>query len=167
MKSNKREVAIVPGSFDPITLGHIDIVKRAAQSHQKVYLAVMINSEKKYMFSMDERVRIAKAATSDISNVEVISSDGMLWELARDLNASSIVKGYRNDVDLQYERSMAEYNRARYPMAQTVLLKSNEALSQVSSTVVRNKIMNGESLDELLPKSVINEINKIIQEQQA
>lgn len=166
MEEKGSGIAIVPGSFDPITIGHLDIVKRAAESHRKVYLAVMINREKKYMFSMEERERIARGAVSDIKNVEVISSDGMLWELARELNASSIVKGYRNDTDLEYERAMAEYNSARYPMAQTVLLKANAELTQVSSTFVREKIIKGEPLDGLLPENAISEINKIIRERQ-
>ena len=167
MRDKKHDIAIVPGSFDPITIGHIDIVKRAAAIHRQVYLAVMINSEKKYMFSMEERERIAKAAVADIPNAEVISSAGMLWELARDLNARSIVKGYRNNIDLEYERSMAEYNSAHYPMAQTILLKSDDTLTQVSSTLVREKIINGESLEGLLPESAVNEIKKIIKERRA
>ena len=159
---DKKGIAVVPGSFDPITYGHIDIVKRAAEEYEKVYLAVMINSEKKYMFSLSERQQIAKTAVSELPNVEVIASDGMLWELARDLNACAIVKGYRNNVDLEYENKMAEYNYKKYPNAKTVLLRSDPKLENVSSTVVRNKLFVDGSIDDLLPKNVAVEINKIL-----
>ncbi|MBQ8848911.1 MAG: pantetheine-phosphate adenylyltransferase [Clostridia bacterium] len=165
MKEKEKSIAIVPGSFDPITNGHIDILRRASEEYDKVYLAVMINSNKNYMFNISQRTNIAKAAVADIPNVEVICSEGMLWELARDLSAVAIVKGYRNDIDLEYERSMAEYNSAHYPEAQTVLLQANERLTDVSSTAVRGKILNGEPLDGILPSGAINEINKIIAEQ--
>ena len=90
--SNKK-IAIVPGSFDPITNGHVDIVKRAAEEYETVYLAVMINESKKYLFDIEQRTEIAKSAVCDIPNVRVISSEGMLWKLAQDLDADAIVKG--------------------------------------------------------------------------
>ena len=97
MAEKIKGVAIVPGSFDPITNGHIDIVKRAAELYEKVYLAVMINAEKSYMFSIDERKDIAKAALRGFEGVEVISSEGYLWKLAEELSAVAIVKGVRNE----------------------------------------------------------------------
>ncbi len=160
--SKKVNIAIVPGSFDPITYGHIDIVKRAAKQYDVVYLAVMINTQKEYMFSISERKQIAMAALADIENVEVISSEGMLWELAKELSASAIVKGYRNDKDLEYEINMAEYNKQHYPNAETILLKSNPCLINVSSTAVREKIQKSEPLTGFLPEAAIAEINKIL-----
>ena len=102
MQNSNKRIAIVPGSFDPITYGHIDIVQRAAEEYDHVYLAVMINREKSYMFTIEQRKRIALAAVAKLPNVEVISSEGMLWELAKELQACTIVKGYRNEVDLNY-----------------------------------------------------------------
>ena len=160
-EQKKERVAIVPGSFDPITLGHLDILRRAAALYDRVYLAVMINREKRYMFTLEERHRIASVAVRDIDRVEVISSDGMLWELARDLGVCAIVKGYRNEIDLQYEQSMAEYNRERYPQAETVLLPSDDQLLNISSTVVRERLQTNESLVDLLPSDVIDEIMSI------
>lgn len=157
----EKSIAIVPGSFDPITNGHINIVKRAAASYDKVYLAVMINPEKKYMFNISQREQIAKAATEDIPNVEVISSEGMLWELARSLGACAIVKGYRNETDLAYEKEMAKFNYEHYPMAETVLLLADSSVSDLSSTYVREKIKNKQSLEGLLPQKAISQINKI------
>ena len=161
MKDGKT-IARVPGSFDPITYGHIDIAKRAAELYDTVYFAVMINSQKKYMFTIEERKEIARAALSDIDNVSVISSEGMLWELARDLCADAIVKGYRNDIDLEYERQMAQFNTEHYPLAKTLLLEADHELGTISSTVVRDKIINKESLDRYLPIGAVQTINKII-----
>lgn len=162
MEQNKGRVAIVPGSFDPITLGHVNIAKRAAELYDKVYLAVMINADKSYMFTLDERERIARAATKDIENLEVISSEGYLFELAMKLSAVALVKGVRNDVDRAYELKMAEFNRAHYPEAETVLLECDDGLANISSTLVRGKIESGEDLSAYLPKSAIDEIKKIL-----
>ncbi len=162
MKKEKARIAIVPGSFDPITVGHLDLVRRAAEDYDTVYLAVMINSQKQYMFTMEQRKQIAEAAVSGLDNVCVITSDGMLWSLAKELGACAIVKGYRNEKDLAYEESMAKFNREHNPEAETVLLKSNEELAEVSSTVVRAKILAGEDLHTLLPQAAIDEIYKIL-----
>ena len=153
MSVKNASVAVIPGSFDPITYGHLDLVERASAQYDKVYLAVMINRAKTYMFSLEERTKIALAATKAYDNVEVISSEGMLWELALRLNACAIVKGYRNEKDLAYEQEMAEYNLAHNPNAPTVLLESKSDLINVSSTVVRERILKGESLEDLLPKA--------------
>ena len=161
MKDGKT-VAIVPGSFDPITYGHIDIAKRAAALYDTVYLAVMINDQKKYTFSIEERERIAKRALYGVDNVYVISSKGMLWQLAKELSADAIVKGYRNQVDYDYEQKMAQFNDEKNPFAKTVLLEANEKYYCLSSTVVREKINNNESLEDMLPRAAINEINEIL-----
>ncbi len=158
--SSKERIAIVPGSFDPITSGHVDIINRAANMYDKVYVAVMINSQKQYMFTLEQREEIAKACFLNRDNICVISSDGWLWELAKKLNACAIVKGYRNDKDLEYEREMAKFNSEHYPPAQTVLLKAEDELTDLSSTLVRDKILKGESLNELLPQAAIDVIEK-------
>ena len=162
MNNESKRIAIVPGSFDPITKGHLDIVQRAAVSYDIVYLAIMINPEKKYMFTMDQRKRIAEAVVSSIANVRVITSKGMLWKLAKDLGACAIVKGYRNETDLAYEKEMEKFNREHNPDAKTVLLKSNDALAEISSTAVRSRILERKDLHEFLPQAAIDEIYKII-----
>ena len=157
----KEGIAIVPGSFDPITLGHIDIARRAAERFAKVYLAVMINPDKKYMFTLEERVELAKAAFEGMQGVEVISSEGMLWRLAEELGACAIVKGVRNEVDREYELKMAEFNLAHNPAAKTVLLDTDPALKDVSSTLVREAIENNLPLTDYLPDRVIEGIEEI------
>ena len=172
MNDKKTRIAIVPGSFDPITYGHLDLVERASKLYDKVYLAVMINREKQYllsinnaknyMFTLSERTEIAEAAVSGIKNVEVISSDGYLWQLAKSLGAIAIVKGIRNSIDEKYELEMAEYNAQYCPEAKTVLLPTREDLKDISSTLVREKIRNSESLENLLPHKAIKKINDIL-----
>lgn len=161
---DEKTVAVVPGSFDPITYGHLDIVKRAAELYDEVYLAVMINDQKKYLFSIEERELIANVAvkTLDLKNVTVISSTGMLWKLAEELCADAIVKGYRNSVDYEYELKMAKYNEEHNPNAKTVLLEAKEDLSSVSSTNVRTAIADNTAFDGYLPPTVAKKIQEIL-----
>lgn len=154
-------IAIVPGSFDPMTNGHLDIIKKAAALYDKVYVAVMINDKKTYMFTLEERRMIAESATAEIDGVEVISSSGWLWKLAKDLGACAIVKGYRNESDLRYEQEMAAFNDAHNPEAKTVLLKAEADLEGLSSTLVREKIRKGEALEGYLPEAAIEKIKEI------
>ena len=129
MTKPSQKIAIVPGSFDPITCGHLSLIQKALESYDKVYVAVMINPAKEYLFTIDQRKEIAQAALDGMERVEVITSEGMLWQLAYDLGATAIVKGYRNEVDLAYEESMARFNAEHNPEAKTVLLRSSEELS--------------------------------------
>ncbi len=162
MSDFKHSVAIVPGSFDPITNGHLDIIRRAAESYDKVYVAVMINSEKKYAFTLEQRRRIAEAATEGIDRVEVISSEGYLWRLAEELGACAIVKGVRNEIDREYELKMAEYNAERNPNARTVLLETAPELAHISSTLVRERLACGEDISDMLPVGAIAVISEIL-----
>ena len=157
----KQRIAVVPGSFDPITNGHIDVIRRATELYDKVFVAVMINDQKNCRFTLEEREAIARAALEGLERVEVISSRGWLWELAKELGACAIVKGYRNETDLEYEQKMAEFNKAHNPDAETVLLKASDGLETLSSTVVRERMLNDEQIDGLLPEKAIELIKKI------
>ena len=161
MSKKRYGVGIVPGSFDPITFGHLDIIERASELCDRVFVAVMINDEKEYMFTLSEREAIAEAACDGLSNVQVISSSGMLYELCRSLSAEVIIKGVRNEVDREYELKMAEYNLEHNPDAETLLLDANEDLTEVSSTSVREIINSGGKLEGYLPSAVIIKINKM------
>ena len=153
--------AVFTGSFDPITNGHIDVIRRATELYDKVFVAVMINDQKNYRFTLEEREAIARAALEGLERVEVISSRGWLWELAKDLGACAIVKGYRNETDLEYEQKMAEFNKEHNPDAETVLLKASDGLETLSSTVVRERMLNDEQIDGLLPEKAIELIKKL------
>ena len=132
------KTALIPGSFDPMTVGHIDIIERAAKIFDKVVVAVMINESKKYMFSMDERCKIAELSLSHLGNVSVVSSSGWLYQLFDEVEADAIVKGVRNATDLEYENNMAVFNLSKNPRAYTVYLPSSPAFEEVSSTAFRS-----------------------------
>ena len=146
-------IALIPGSFDPITLGHVNIIERAAKMFDKVVVAVMINdsakyheglSSKQYMFSMGERLEIARLSVSHIENVEVIASAGLLIDLFDEINATAIVKGVRNSADLEYEMIHAKWNKAHNNRAETLFLPADESLTSVSSTKVRELIRSND-----------------------
>ena len=157
----KKTVAIVPGSFDPITNGHVNIIMRAAEMYDTVYVAIMINDTKKYKFTLEERKAIAEACFIGNEKIHVISSNGWLWALAKSLNAAAIVKGYRNETDLEYEKNMAIFNEEKYPECKTVLLKADDSLTDMSSTYIRELLERGESLDGLIPDGAIKVIKTI------
>lgn len=142
-------VALIPGSFDPITLGHVNVIERAAKIFDKVCVAVMINdsakyheglSSKQYMFTMEERLEIARLSISHIENVEVIARTGLLIDLFDELSATVIVKGVRNSADLEYEMIHAKWNKSHNEKAETMFLPADETLTSVSSTRVRELI---------------------------
>ncbi len=162
MGDNKYRIAIVPGSFDPITVGHIDILRRTAALYDKVYLALLINPGKKYLFDTETRIEIAHLAASDIPNAEVVYSDGMLYALARELSCSVIVKGVRNETDFAYEMKMALYNRELAPEIETVFLPCDEKNADISSTLVRNLLAEGKEDEaaKILPQGAIEIIKK-------
>jgi len=160
--SDKKRIAIVPGSFDPITNGHVDIIRRASKLYDEVVVAVMINAEKKYLFTLPQRKQIAQAAVVRIPNVRVISSEGMLWKLALELNACAIVKGVRNEMDRAYEERMAEFNTAHNPNAVTVLLDADPSLETVSSTKVRQMLNDQDDISAFLPKEAVDVIYQIL-----
>ncbi len=153
----KNEV-IVTGSFDPITLGHMDIIKRAASVFEKVRVVMFINPEKEYMFSEDERFLMMKKACCELENVSVDRSSGMVIHYVKENQISAIIRGIRNSEDYLYEVKMAEYNK-KHGGVDTLFFQANEKLEVCSSTIVRERILNSEPLDDLLPASVISIIN--------
>ncbi len=161
--------ALIPGSFDPITLGHLDVITRAAAKFDRVVVAVMTNDMQKYvqnalvkqyMFDREERTALAAAACAHLPNVEVISAGGMLIDLFDRVGADWIIKGVRSTADFEYEQKHALYNRAHNPRAETLYLPADPAFDGLSSTLVREKIHKGESLEGFLPEAVIRHISE-------
>ena len=151
-------IAVIPGSFDPMTTGHINIIERASLLFDKVFVAVMINDAKQYMFTREQRTEIARLSVEHLSNVEVIFDDGMLADLALRLDACAIVKGIRDYKDYQYEFDMAQYNYKKNPKAQTVFLPCDEGAREISSTAVRERINSGKDISDIVSKNAINYI---------
>jgi len=129
--------AIYPGTFDPITNGHADIAVRAAKLFEKVIVAVADSTSKQTMFTIDERISLANSVLSDLDNVEVISFDALVTDLAREKSANVIVRGIRAVSDFDYEFQMAGMNRQLYSEIETVFLTPAENLSYTTSSLVR------------------------------
>ena len=146
---------IVPGSFDPVTLGHVDIIERAARECDELYAVIFINPDKCYRFSLDDRLAMLSLATRHIKNVRVDFSNGRVVDYMKDRKIDKIYKGYRNDADLEYEKVQADYN-FKNGGYETVLLKSAPSLSSVSSTRVRELLEAKCEPCDLLPLSVLD-----------
>lgn len=131
------KVAIYPGSFDPVTYGHIDMIRRAAKMVDKLTIGVLTNSSKTALFSVEERVNMLKEVTKDIENVEVTSFSGMLIDFADSCNATIIVRGLRAVSDFEYELAWAQANRSIRPHLDTMFLVTSAEYSFVSSSAVR------------------------------
>ena len=147
--------ALIPGSFDPMTLGHLNIVKRALEEYDKVTVAVMINDAKTYAHTIEERAEMARLTVADLPQVEVVVDRGMLVDLFDRIGADAIVKGVRNEKDRAYEQEMAAYNLARNPRAVTVLYEADEVFGDLSSTAVREILGKGERPEGLLAPAVL------------
>ena len=145
--------AIFPGSFDPITLGHYDIIKRSIPLFDEIIVAIGINAEKKYMFSLDDRKRFIEKAFVDEPSVSVITYEGLTIDLCKKLGAEFILRGLRNPADFEFEKAIAHTNR-RLSKIETVFLLTAAKTSFISSSIVRDVIRNGGDYKVLVPGSV-------------
>lgn len=152
------KIAIYPGSFDPITLGHLNIVRRAASIFDKVIVCVMVNSEKNPMFDLDERVELARRVTERFPNVEADTSDLLLAEYARRKGANVIVKGLRAVSDFEKEFQLATINKKMNANLDTVFLAASEKYTYLSSTVVKEMAKYGADLREFVPREIMADI---------
>lgn len=150
---------ILPGSYDPVTLGHLDIIRRASAEFDEVFAVIFVNPEKNYTFSETERVYMLSLATSDLANVTVDFYSGYVVDYMREKGIEKIIKGYRSDADLEYEKKQAEYNFSHGGFV-TELYKCRPELSQVSSTRARELISSAGSLEGILPEPVAEYIRK-------
>ena len=137
-------LAILPGSYDPMTLGHLQMVERALERYDEAVVAVMVNPAKQTRFDMETRVEIARRTVAHLPQARVISDTGMLIDLFDRLGADVVFKGYRNQGDYDYEMKMAEWNRAHNPRFRTELCQAEEAFRDFSSTRVRELLEAGE-----------------------
>jgi len=154
------KVAIYPGSFDPVTNGHLDIIKRAAAIFDEVVVAIFVNSAKKSAFTVEERVLMLKTVTKDIPNVKVISSDKLLVNYMEENNIKVIVKGLRMISDFEFEFQMALTNREQSPDIETLFMMTASEYSHVSSSIVRELAAYGGNLEKLVPAGVIDTVLK-------
>ena len=146
--------AIFPGSFDPFTLGHLDVLRSALQLFDKVIVAVGYNSSKNGFFPPEIRVEIIRKATEGLQNVEVCAYEGMTISFAREKGASCIIRGLRTTTDFELESVIAQANKKMAPEIQSIFIPSSHEYSFISSTVVRDVLVNGGDSSQFLPKNV-------------
>jgi pantetheine-phosphate adenylyltransferase len=154
----KKNIAVYPGSFDPITNGHLDIITRAAKIYDKLIVAVLINVDKKCLFSIEERVNLIKKVTRNLINVEVVGFDGLLVDFAKMNNSKVILKGLRTVSDFEYEFQMSLMNSKLNSDIETVFMMTSSAYSYVSSSSVKQVAKFGGSIEGLVPDVLIDEI---------
>ena len=148
------KIALFPGSFDPLTLGHLDIIKSGAELFDKLVIGVAYNSNKKGLIQPDDRVSLIKEAAKDLKNVEVVSYKGMTADFANEVNANIILRGLRNSNDFEYEMEMGQINAKLNNKVKTVLLLPKPEYYFISSSVVKDIIANKGNLSDFVPPTV-------------
>jgi pantetheine-phosphate adenylyltransferase len=152
--------AIYPGSFDPTTNGHLDVIARAARIFDHLVIAVLNNSQKTALFSVPERVEMLTEATAHIENVSVATFDGLMVEFARQQEAQAVVRGIRAISDYEYEFQMALMNRRLAPELETVFMMPAERYSYVSSRLIKEVFRLGGSVDGLVPPKIVDRLRE-------
>lgn len=150
--------AIYPGSFDPVTNGHVDIILRSSKIVDKLIVGVLNNSAKKSLFSVEERVSMLKELTKDLPNVEVTSFDGLLVDYMLEIDASIIVRGLRAVTDFEYELQIAQTNHIENTDIETIFLTTNLQYSYLSSTIVKEFASYGGDISKFVPEQFVDRI---------
>ncbi len=151
-------IAICPGSFDPVTKGHVDILERSSKLFDKVIAVVMVNPNKTPTFTKDERVEFIKKATRHIPNIEVDSYLGLVADYAREKNAHTLIKGLRAVTDFEYEFQQALTNKKLNPELETLFMVTNQEYMYLSSTIVRQIAGFGGKIEQFVPKRIEEEV---------
>lgn len=160
------KTAIYPGSFDPVTLGHLNIIKRASACFDRLIVCVMVNSSKHGMFVPEERVELLRRCTQRFPNVEVDFSNELLAAYAKRRGANVVVKGLRAVSDYEQEVQMAVINRKLNPELETMFLASSEKYTYLSSTIVKEMARYGANLAEFIPREIVDDVNRKMRELQ-
>lgn len=158
--------AVYPGSFDPVTYGHLDIIERASRCYDEVIVAVLENKAKNPLFSVEERVRMLRDATCKWSNLRVVSFSGMLVDFAREVEADVVIRGLRSALDYEYEMQMAQLNRQLGATYETIFMAANPSYTNLSSSAVREIASYGKKLDDFVPIAVSAKIQEKMKEKE-
>jgi pantetheine-phosphate adenylyltransferase len=153
-------VAIYPGTFDPITKGHVDVIERASQMFDKIHVVIAINSKKVNLFDEEERLKMAQRSLEHIENVEVMTYRGLTVDCAREKNAVAIIRGIRQVTDFEYEFQIALMNRKLEPDIHTVFLLPNEKYTYLNSSIVRELGRYGQDVKEFVPPFVAEKLKE-------
>ena len=157
-------IAVYPGSFDPATYGHLDVIQRASVSFDKVIVGVLHNSSKSPLFSVEERVNILEKATRDIPNVVIRPFDGLSVNFARENHARVIIRGLRAVTDFEYELQMAQTNRVLAPDVDTVFLTTSLEYAYLSSTIMKEVARFGGDISKFAPPEVLEAVRRKMHE---
>lgn len=160
MVNNLTSIAVCPGSFDPITNGHLDIIKRGSKVFDKIYVVVLNNSSKNPLFSVEERIELLKEVTKDIHNIEVESFQGLLMDYASSKNANAILRGLRAVSDFEYEMQITSMNRILDERIETFFMMTNNQYSFLSSSIVKEVAKYRGNVSELVPRVVEEALKK-------
>ena len=160
----KKRIAIYPGTFDPVTFGHIDIIRRALKLFDQVIVAVALNPNKNPLFSLENRVQFIKEATKNLTNLEIISFDNLLINLAHNKKASVVIKGLRAISDFEFELQMGLMNRTLDEKIETLFMIPSQEFSFLSSNLVKETARHGGDVSKLVPKIVFKELKKVLAE---
>ena len=150
--------AIYPGSFDPVTYGHIDIMRRSCKIVDELIVGVLSNKAKIPLFSVEERVKMLKEVTKDLPNVEIIPFDGLLVDFAEQIGADVVIRGLRAITDFEYELQIAQTNHVENPEVETIFLTTSLQYSYLSSTIVKEFASYGGDLSKFVPTRFIDRI---------
>jgi len=150
--------AIYPGSFDPITFGHLDIIERALKITDELVVGVLNNNSKKALFTSDERVELIKEATAHLSGVKVVAFEGLLVDFAKKMDANVIVRGLRAVTDFEYELQMSQINNALYGEIDTVFLTTRLEYAYLSSSITKEIAMMGGDIRKFVPPVIVDKV---------
>lgn len=148
------KIAIFPGSFDPITIGHVDIVKRSIPLFDKIIVAIGVNTQKKYLFSLEERTAWIKTVFSEYPTIEVTNYQGLTINYCKEIGAQYLLRGIRSASDFEYEKTIAHLNHTMDADVETILMLSPPEYSSISSTIVREIILGKGDVSKFVPKEI-------------
>lgn len=151
-------IAVYPGSFDPVTMGHLDIINRSALLVDKLIVGVLNNNSKTPLFSVDERVNMLREVTKEIPNVEIMSFSGLLVDFLNSLDAKIVIRGLRAITDFEYELQMSQTNRMLNSSIDTIFLNTNLRYSYLSSSMVKEVAQYGGDIREFVPEQIITKV---------
>ncbi len=155
------KTGVYPGSFDPVTLGHVDIIERGLKIVDKLVVGILNNSAKTPMFSLDERIRLMKTACEPYGDrVEIVAFSGLLVDFLKEQDSTKVIRGLRAVTDFEYELQMAQANRSLYPEMETIFLTTRAEYAYISSTVVKDVLRNGGDVSHFVPSSTLEMLYK-------
>ena len=160
MLNNTQNIAIYPGTFDPITNGHIDVIERASELFDKVYVVIAINPHKSTLFTEEDRIMMAKESLNYLPNIIIESFHGLTVDYAKQVNANTIIRGIRAVSDFEYEFQIALMNRKIQPDIHTIFLLPNEKYTYLNSSIIREIAKYGQDVSSFVPKIVSQKLKE-------